>query len=92
MACVTLAARVAEPVETAEGLADEAARLREAFADRGAFQCGFCTPGQLVRAVAVLRAGVPESDAELRRELSGNLCRCTGYQAIVEAVRSEENA
>ncbi len=87
MACVTLAAQVSEPVETIEGLADEARDLRAAFADCGAFQCAFCTPGMVVRGVALLRAGLPATDDELRRALSGNLCRCTGYQSIVEALR-----
>jgi aerobic-type carbon monoxide dehydrogenase small subunit (CoxS/CutS family) len=86
MSCITLAAEVNE-VETIEGLADESLPLRQAFADEGAFQCGFCTPGQIVRGVAMLRAGVPADEAELRRDISGNLCRCTGYVGIVRALQ-----
>lgn len=90
MACITLAARVKGAVHTVEGLADELRDLREAFADFGGFQCGFCTSGQLVRAAALLRAGLPEDRQEaektIRYEMSGNICRCTGYNGIVEAV------
>lgn len=86
MSCITLAAE-ADEVETIEGLLDEAMPLREAFADEGAFQCGFCTPGQIVRGVALLRAGVPAGETELRQEISGNLCRCTGYVGITRALQ-----
>ena len=86
MSCLVLAAR-ADDVETIEGLRDEARALREAFADTGAFQCGFCTPGQIVRGVALLREGLPADDYTLRREISGNICRCTGYSGIVRALR-----
>jgi aerobic-type carbon monoxide dehydrogenase small subunit (CoxS/CutS family) len=86
MSCITLAAE-ADDVETIEGLQDEARPLRQAFADEGAFQCGFCTPGQVVRGVAVLRAGVPADEAALRRDISGNLCRCTGYVGITRALQ-----
>ena len=68
-------------------MAGEAGDLRAALADCGGFQCAFCTPGMVVRGVALLRDGLPASDAGLRRELAGNLCRCTGYQGIVEALR-----
>jgi aerobic-type carbon monoxide dehydrogenase small subunit (CoxS/CutS family) len=86
--CIVLAAR-ADEVETIEGVAEsaEGLELRRAFADTGAFQCGFCTPGQIVRATALIRDGVPRDESVLRREMSGNICRCTGYAAIVEAVR-----
>ena len=87
MSCAIFAASVKEPVDTIEGLADEADGLRQAFADTGAFQCAFCTPGMIVRSVALLRDQLPTSDDELRRKLSGNICRCTGYQSIVEAIR-----
>jgi aerobic-type carbon monoxide dehydrogenase small subunit (CoxS/CutS family) len=89
VSCLVLAAR-ADDVETIEGLRDEARALREAFADAGAFQCGFCTPGQIVRGVALLRAGLPADDQALRREMSGNICRCTGYAAIIAALRRTE--
>ena len=89
MSCIQPAALVSGEVETIEGVAEEILDLREEFADRGAFQCGFCTPGQLVRATALLReeaarAGIAAN--EVRHQMSGNICRCTGYQAIVAAV------
>ena len=86
MACVTLAMLVRGEVTTIEGLADEARDLREAFADAGAFQCGYCTPGQIVRATALLRQGTPAGEQAVRFEMSGNICRCTGYTQIVDAV------
>jgi aerobic-type carbon monoxide dehydrogenase small subunit (CoxS/CutS family) len=86
LSCVELAARAGH-VETVEGLAEESARFREAMARTGGFQCGFCTPGQVVRAVSLLRGGLPRGDAELREAINGNLCRCTGYDAIVAAYR-----
>jgi aerobic-type carbon monoxide dehydrogenase small subunit (CoxS/CutS family) len=90
MSCITPAVLVREPVETSEGLAEESRDLRERFADSGAFQCGFCTPGQVVHACALLRGGLPADDgdrrARVRDALSGNICRCTGYQAIVDSV------
>jgi aerobic-type carbon monoxide dehydrogenase small subunit (CoxS/CutS family) len=91
VSCLVLAGR-ADEVETIEGLRDEARPLREAFADAGAFQCGFCTPGQIVRGVALLRQGLPADDRELRREMSGNICRCTGYSGIIRALRLAEPA
>jgi aerobic-type carbon monoxide dehydrogenase small subunit (CoxS/CutS family) len=91
VSCLVLAAR-ADDVVTIEGLRDEARALREAFADTGAFQCGFCTPGQIVRGVALLRQGLPADDAALRREMSGNICRCTGYAGIVAALRQADAA
>jgi aerobic-type carbon monoxide dehydrogenase small subunit (CoxS/CutS family) len=92
LSCITLASRVDGDVVTVEGLADEARMLRGAFADRGAFQCGFCTPGQIVRGVELLRAGLPDDDGELRRRMSGNVCRCTGYNGIIQALRDAERA
>jgi aerobic-type carbon monoxide dehydrogenase small subunit (CoxS/CutS family) len=90
MSCLVLAARV-DSVETIEGLREEARALREAFADTGAFQCGFCTPGQIVRGVALLREGLPADEQALRREISGNICRCTGYSGIVRALQLAEH-
>ena len=86
--CLVLAARVDEPVRTVEGLADDAARLREALADCGGLQCGYCTPGLVVRAYQLVESGECDgSDAEaVRRALAGNFCRCTGYNGIVAAV------
>lgn len=86
MSCTMPAAVVTDEVTTAAGLGDDAADLRAAFADHAAFQCGFCTPGQVVRAAAVLRESVDRSRDEIAREMSGNICRCTGYRQIVDAV------
>jgi carbon-monoxide dehydrogenase small subunit len=81
-------------VETIEGLSDsgELADLQAAFAQRNALQCGFCTPGMLAAAQDLLRAGTVPSRDEIRQHLSGNYCRCTGYQAIVDAVESVAGA
>jgi carbon-monoxide dehydrogenase small subunit len=76
-------------VETVEGLGGEDGRLhplQEAFRSRHALQCGFCTPGILMTLVAYLRVHPAPSETEIREALSGNLCRCTGYQHIVQAV------
>lgn len=86
MSCVTLAGLVRGEVTTVEGLTEEARDLREAFADAGAFQCGFCTPGQIVRASALLRATPSADERQIREGMSGNVCRCTGYTQIVDAV------
>jgi carbon-monoxide dehydrogenase small subunit len=89
-ACLVLAAQAdGHDVVTVEGLADDGRlhRVQEAFVDAGAVQCGFCTPG-LVVATADLLAGNPEpTEYEIREALSGNLCRCTGYAKIFDAVR-----
>jgi aerobic carbon-monoxide dehydrogenase small subunit len=77
-------------VETIEGLSDagEVADLQAAFVERNALQCGYCTPGMVVAAQDLLaRGGVPSREA-IREHLSGNYCRCTGYQAIVDAVEA----
>ena len=77
-------------VETIEGVSDagEIADLQDAFARRNALQCGYCTPGMLLTAQELLASGsVPSRDA-IREHLSGNYCRCTGYQAIVDAVEA----
>jgi aerobic-type carbon monoxide dehydrogenase small subunit (CoxS/CutS family) len=77
-------------VTTVEGLAeaDELAPLQEAFLREGGVQCGFCTPGMLVSATALLAGNPTPSEDEVRIALSGNLCRCTGYDGIVKAVMS----
>jgi carbon-monoxide dehydrogenase small subunit len=77
-------------ITTVEGLADEGelAPLQRAFLSAGGVQCGFCTPGMLISATALLRANPAPSEDEVRIALSGNLCRCTGYQKIVLAVLS----
>ena len=76
-------------VTTVEGLAgasDELAPLQRAFLERGGVQCGFCTPGMLISATALLQANGRPTEDEVRIALSGNLCRCTGYDGIVKAV------
>jgi carbon-monoxide dehydrogenase small subunit len=77
-------------VTTVEGLAkgDELAPLQRALLEHGGVQCGFCTPGMLISAAALLRSNPDPSDDDVRIALSGNLCRCTGYDGIVRAVRS----
>lgn len=75
-------------ITTVEGLADgdKLSALQEAFLDEGGVQCGFCTPGMLVSAHALLRQNPDPSEEEIRLALGGNLCRCTGYQKIAGAV------
>ena len=87
--CLVLAVQCdGAEVETIEGISDSGAiaDLQEAFQRRNALQCGFCTPGMLIGAQALLsRGGVPSRDM-IREHLAGNYCRCTGYQAIVDAI------
>ena len=89
--CLVLAVQCAGgKVETIEGVSDrgEIADLQEAFIRRNALQCGYCTPGMLLTAQDLLaRGGVPSRGA-IREHLSGNYCRCTGYQAIVDAIEA----
>jgi aerobic-type carbon monoxide dehydrogenase small subunit (CoxS/CutS family) len=88
MSCVLLVEEAAgASVTTVEGLADAQQALRRAFAESGGFQCGFCTPGQIVRASALVDCAGQLSDAQLRHAMSGNICRCTGYTPIIAAVR-----
>src|SRR5439155_13839954 len=77
-------------VTTVEGLATDGglAPLQQAFLDQGGVQCGFCTPGMLISAKALLDQTPDPSEEEIRLALSGNLCRCTGYSGIVRAVQS----
>jgi aerobic carbon-monoxide dehydrogenase small subunit len=93
--CLTLAVQCdGKRVETIEGLSDagELADLQSAFERRNALQCGFCTPGMLLTAQELLAAGgIPERDT-IRAHISGNYCRCTGYQAIVDAIESVARA
>ena len=87
--CLVLAAQAdGHDVVTVEGLAEEADLhpVQAAFADAGAVQCGFCTPGLVVAAADLLRRVPDPTDDEIREALSGNLCRCTGYQKILDAV------
>ena len=75
-------------VETIEGISDsgEAAKLQKAFHEKNALQCGFCTPGMLMAAQDLTNKKVKVSREEIRAHISGNYCRCTGYQAIVDAI------
>ncbi len=87
--CCYLAADAAgKDVTTIEGLAEspEFERLDEVFTRHAALQCGFCTPGMLLTVSALLESGELDSKEEIKRSLSGNLCRCTGYRGILEAV------
>jgi aerobic carbon-monoxide dehydrogenase small subunit len=93
--CLMLAAQCdGARVETIEGVADsgEIADLQQAFVTRNALQCGYCTPGMLLSAQELLAAGDVPSRADIRDYLSGNYCRCTGYQAIVDAVEAVAKA
>lgn len=89
--CTLLAVQVdAAAVTTVEGLADgdRLHPLQEAFRDQHGLQCGFCTPGMIMSALDLLQTNPQPSDAEIRHWLEGNLCRCTGYQNIVRAVKA----
>jgi carbon-monoxide dehydrogenase small subunit len=89
-ACTVLAAEAdGASVRTIEGLAEEKemSPLQRAFVTRGALQCGFCTPGFLMAATELLERVEQPDEATIRRWLSGNICRCTGYRSIVEAVQ-----
>ena len=101
LSCLMLAVEAqASAITTVEGLARDNTLhpLQQAFAERGAAQCGYCTPGFLISGVALLEANTQPTRAEIREALSGNLCRCTGYTKIIEAVelaaermRAEQN-
>ena len=89
-ACLVLAAQAdGHSVVTVEGFAEDGQlhRVQEAYAASGAVQCGFCTPGLIVATVDLLTRNADPSDDEIREALSGNLCRCTGYAKIFDAVR-----
>ena len=89
--CLMLAAQCdGARVDTIEGISDsgEIADLQTAFEKRNALQCGFCTPGMLLTAQALLRDGAVPSREKIRDHISGNYCRCTGYQAIVDAIEA----
>ena len=90
-ACIVLASEVTgQPVVTIEGLASTGRlhRVQQALIDLGGTQCGFCTPGMVMAAEALLRCNPTPTDAEIRAALSGNLCRCTGYVKIIESVKA----
>ena len=93
--CLVLACALdGADVTTIEGLSDsgEVADLQAAFVARNAAQCGFCTPGMVMAAADILRHHPDATRAEIREHLSGNYCRCTGYQAIVDAVQDTLSA
>jgi aerobic-type carbon monoxide dehydrogenase small subunit (CoxS/CutS family) len=90
LSCITLAVECdGKAIRTVEGLArgESLTALQQAFLDQGGLQCGFCTPGMLLSATALLEKNPKPSLAEIKKALEGNLCRCTGYNAIVAAVR-----
>ena len=89
--CMMLAVQAdGAKIETVEGLAQdgELNGLQQAFSDHHALQCGYCTPGMLMSATALLRANPSPSEDEIRKAIQGNICRCTGYVNIVEAIKA----
>jgi carbon-monoxide dehydrogenase small subunit len=89
--CMMLAVQAhGTEIETVEGLAQdgELNNLQQAFSDHHALQCGYCTPGMLMSATALLRQNASPSEEEIRRGIQGNICRCTGYVNIVEAIKA----
>jgi aerobic-type carbon monoxide dehydrogenase small subunit (CoxS/CutS family) len=89
--CMVLAVQAdGASIETVEGLAEEEqlTPLQQAFSDHHALQCGYCTPGMLMSATALLRENPSPSDEEIARALQGNICRCTGYWNIFEAIKA----
>ena len=89
--CMMLAVQAdGASIETVEGLAagDELTTLQQSFSDHHALQCGYCTPGMLMSATALLRTNPNPSEPEIRKALQGNICRCTGYWNIFEAVKT----
>lgn len=96
LACLTLAAQAeGKAITTIEGLSTNGGDLhqvQQAFLDHDAFQCGYCTPGQIMSAVACIREGRAGSEDEIREYMAGNLCRCGAYNHIVAAVRDAAEA
>lgn len=93
--CLVLAVQATgREVLTIEGLAENGNLhpIQQAFVDKGAIQCGFCTPGMILSAKALLEENPKPTEQEIRTAISGNLCRCTGYQKIVEAVQEASKA
>ena len=89
LSCLTLAVATRAPVTTIEGLAEPGGTLhpmQQAFIEQDAFQCGYCTPGQIMSAIACVNEGHAGSDGEIREYMSGNLCRCAAYPHIVKAI------
>lgn len=96
LSCLTLAARCqGQDITTIEGLGAHGGKLhpmQAAFIENDAFQCGYCTPGQILSAVALVREGRLGSDDEIREYMSGNICRCAAYPNIVAAIRAGASA
>ena len=95
LACLTPAvAAQGREITTIEGLASNGALhpMQQAFIDHDAFQCGYCTPGQILSAIACVSEGHANSDADIREYMSGNLCRCAAYPNIVDAVKQARSA
>jgi xanthine dehydrogenase YagT iron-sulfur-binding subunit len=93
LSCLILAVSVRQPVTTIEGLSDGTLHpMQQAFIDQDGFQCGYCTPGQIMSAVACVKEGHAGSEAEIREYMSGNLCRCGAYSHIVAAIRQAKAA
>ena len=92
LSCSVLAARAAgHKVQTLEGLQDEARGFAEFIADQGAEQCGFCNPGFMMNAIAMFRENPDPTDEEILTYLSGNLCRCSGYEGQLRGIRNYLN-
>jgi xanthine dehydrogenase YagT iron-sulfur-binding subunit len=95
LSCLTLAAAAqGRKITTIEGLAANGTLhpMQQAFIDHDAFQCGYCTPGQIMSAVACVNEGHANDDADIREYMSGNLCRCAAYPNIVDAVKQAKSA
>jgi xanthine dehydrogenase YagT iron-sulfur-binding subunit len=96
LACLTLSIAVqGMRIDTIEGLAGPDGKLhpmQQAFIDQDAFQCGYCTPGQIMSAIACVKEGHAETDADIREYMSGNLCRCAAYPKIVAAITQAKTA
>jgi xanthine dehydrogenase YagT iron-sulfur-binding subunit len=95
LSCLTLAVSVQDKrIETIEGLAvnGKLHPMQRAFIDQDGFQCGYCTPGQIMSAIACVREGHARSDADIQENMSGNLCRCAAYPKIVAAIKQARDA
>ena len=92
--CLTLAVAVRAPVTTIEGLGEPGSTLhpvQQAFIDQDAFQCGYCTPGQIISAIGCINEGNARNDDEILEHMSGNLCRCAAYPHIVKAINQAKD-
>jgi xanthine dehydrogenase YagT iron-sulfur-binding subunit len=95
LSCLTLALSVqTRPITTIEGLStgDQLHPMQQAFIDQDAFQCGYCTPGQIISGIACIKEGHAGNDADIREYMSGNICRCAAYPNIVAAVKQAAGA